>query len=62
MTLSAKDRLRLANELVESVDPKVIDQEWDAEIRRRIEKLQAGESTLSSWEEVDGKIRTVVQG
>jgi putative addiction module component (TIGR02574 family) len=55
LTLSAPERLRLANELLESVEPgssEEIEEAWEAEIQRRITEIDAGRAKGRPWTEI----------
>jgi len=58
LKLPAKDRARLAQELLESLDellPQEFDRLWLEEAGRRAAQIDAGEVELVSSEEVDRK-------
>jgi putative addiction module component (TIGR02574 family) len=48
---------------VEAVDDgrTVSDEEWTAEIDRRLERYERGESVTRSWEEVDADLERRIQ-
>jgi putative addiction module component (TIGR02574 family) len=69
MSLSADDRVRLAEMLLESLEgnDKANDSThpdlhpaWEAEIKRRLAKIDAGEAVMVSWEEVDRKAQEIL--
>lgn len=59
LRLSEAERLEVADALYESLegpaDPDAA-QAWDAEIKRRIEKIDSGAATLVPWEEARRRI------
>ena len=55
LSLSAAERLRLANELLQSVEPQMseeIEQAWEVEIQRRISQIDSGDANGRTWEEI----------
>ena len=55
--LPEDDRRRLANSLMESVEPESqISELWKEEAERRIDELEAGTATTYSWEEVKSRL------
>lgn len=61
--LPAEDRMRLAEELlatVQEVDAEV-EQAWDAEIRRRIAEIDSGTAKLVPAEEVFAEVRRLLK-
>jgi putative addiction module component (TIGR02574 family) len=55
LSLSASERLRLANELLQSVEPQTSEEAeraWEEEIERRIARIDSGEAKGRSWEEI----------
>jgi putative addiction module component (TIGR02574 family) len=55
LSLNPRDRLRLATELLESVEPqKSVDVEraWEEEIERRIVEVDEGKAKGRAWEEI----------
>jgi len=55
LSLTAAERLRLANELLESVQPgsnEEIKQAWEVEIQRRIREIDSGKAKGRSWDEI----------
>ena len=55
LSLSAAERLHLATELLESVEPdssEEIQQAWEAEIQRRIREIDSGQAKGRPWDEV----------
>jgi putative addiction module component (TIGR02574 family) len=54
-SLNAAERLRLANQLLQSVEPQIseqIEQTWEAEIQRRISQIDSGNAEGRTWEEI----------
>jgi putative addiction module component (TIGR02574 family) len=61
--LSPEDRVRLAEELlatVQEVDPE-IEAAWDEEIRRRIAEIDGGTAKLIPAEEVFAEVRRLIR-
>ena len=60
LALSEDDRLRLAERLLDSV-PRASAEEiahaWDAEVMRRIEASERGETAARDWDEVVRELR-----
>ena len=55
LSLSAEDRIRLATELLESVEPETsneVEQAWEREIVRRIAQIDSGEARGRDWEDI----------
>jgi len=55
LSLSAPERLRLATELLESVEPRKsaeIERAWEEEIQRCINEIDSGNATGRDWEEI----------
>lgn len=62
--LSATDRARLANELLESLDeipPQELDRLWLEEANRRATQIDAGEVELVPGDEVERKARALLR-
>lgn len=63
-SLPAEDRARLAEDLLSSlqasVDPDV-DAAWDAEIRRRLDEVEAGRATLIPAAQVFAEVRRMLK-
>jgi len=60
LSLTAEERGKVAASLIESLDEQVddgADQAWAAEIRRRLDEIDAGHVTLIPWEEARRLIR-----
>ena len=54
LQLPDSERAELAAWLIESLDPDVdrlVDEAWDAEIKRRIDELDSGKVTAVPWPE-----------
>ena len=66
MELSAEDRAELARRLIASLDPAVPDaeaeQEWEAEIERRVEAADRGDAKLVDWRESVERARQSLRG
>ena len=58
MTLGADERARLAHELIHSVEPEDADASaaWGAEIRKRVDEIEAGTADLEDWETVGAQL------
>ena len=59
LQLSPEERAALAGELIQSLDSEVDDDAeaaWSAEIRRRIERLDAGVANTVPWAEARRRI------
>lgn len=55
LSLSAEDRIRLATELLESVEPEAsreAEQAWEQEIVRRIAQIDSGNARGRDWEDI----------
>ena len=64
MTLSAEDRARLAEELLDSLDQEPeseVDRAWDREIERRVADLESGTVKLISADEVHAEARLLIR-
>lgn len=58
MHLTVSERARLAERLVSSLDEdSEIEQAWAAEIERRVEAYESGDTTLIPAEEVFARVR-----
>lgn len=63
-TLSAKDRARLAEELLESLDQEPeaeVEAAWDREIERRVAEVESGSVKLISAEEVHAEAQRLIR-
>ena len=64
LRLPEEERAALAGELIQSLDREV-DQEaeaaWSAEIRSRLERVDAGTATTVSWAEARRRIHAATQ-
>ena len=59
LQLPPEERAALAGELIQSLDPEVDDDAeaaWSVEIRRRLERLDAGLANTVSWAEARRRI------
>jgi putative addiction module component (TIGR02574 family) len=57
--LPAEERAALAGALIESLDPEVdedVEAAWSAEIRRRLDKVDAGVAKTVPWSEARRRI------
>ena len=55
LSLAPEERIRLANELLESVEPESsaeVEQAWEQEILRRIAEIDAGNARGRPWEDI----------
>jgi len=55
LSLTVLERLRLATELLESVEPRGgadTERAWEEEIQRRIADIDSGKATGRDWEDV----------
>ena len=55
LSLSPPERLRLATELLQSVEPQgseEIERAWEDEIQRRITEIDSGTAKGRSWDEI----------
>ena len=61
LKLSAEERATLARSLLSSLSEEVseaeADRAWGEEIRRRLERIEAGEVQTVPWEEVRGRLQ-----
>lgn len=65
LLLPAEDRLAIGEMLIESVDADAdfeLDEEWEAEIERRVDEVESGTAKLLSFEEVNSAIRQRLSG
>ncbi len=63
-TLSAEDRARLAEELLESLDQEPeseVEAAWDREIERRVSEIESGTAKLIPAEEVHAEARRLLR-
>ncbi len=63
-TLSAEDRARLAEELLESLDQEPeseVEAAWDREIERRVAEVESGTVKLISADEVHAEARRLIR-
>jgi putative addiction module component (TIGR02574 family) len=59
LQLSPEERAALAGELIQSLDPQVDEEAeaaWSLEIRRRLDRLDAGLATTVPWAEARRRI------
>lgn len=57
LALPAEDRAALVDALSASLEPVELTDEVHAEIRRRIEAIEAGQASVVSWDEVRAHLR-----
>lgn len=65
MKLEPTEREQLAHELLESIDESsdvALSPEWEAEIQRRLRKIEAGEATFVSGDEVFARAEAILRG
>jgi putative addiction module component (TIGR02574 family) len=65
LRLDVRARAVLAAELLASLDGPAdarAEQAWEAEIRRRVEALEAGTEPLESWDDVKRRIEKDILG
>lgn len=58
--LTEVERAELAEQLLESIDPEfdpMTEEEWAAEIKRRVDEMDSGEVEGIPWEEVRAKLQ-----
>jgi putative addiction module component (TIGR02574 family) len=67
LALSVKQRARLAQELLHSLDegppedPEVVARAWDDEIARRVDDVRAGRARLVAWSAVKRDMERAIQ-
>ncbi|MCI0744910.1 MAG: addiction module protein [Verrucomicrobia subdivision 3 bacterium] len=55
LSLSVAERLRLASELLQSIEPQKtaeIERAWEEEIQRRIAQIDSGKATGRAWDDI----------
>jgi putative addiction module component (TIGR02574 family) len=65
MKLEPTEREHLAHELLESIDASSdgeISPQWEAEIQRRLRKIESGEATFVSGDEVFARAEAILRG
>jgi putative addiction module component (TIGR02574 family) len=65
LALPDNERAELAGNLISSLDATVdpeVDAAWQAEVMRRLHEVQSGKAGTISWEEVQQKGRTLLDG
>ena len=63
-TLSAEDRARLAEELLESLEQEPeseAESAWDSEIERRVAEIEAGTAKMIASEDVHAEARRLIR-
>lgn len=64
LRLSDEERAALAGELIQSLDREVdpdAEAAWSAEIRSRLERVDAGTATIVTWAEARRRIHAAAQ-
>ena len=58
LTLPSDERARIAHELIHSLEPEDADAAaaWSAEIRTRVDAIEAGTADLEDWETVRARL------
>jgi putative addiction module component (TIGR02574 family) len=65
MRLEPTEREQIAHELLESIDESsdvALSPEWEAEIQRRLRKIETGEATFVSGDEVFAQAEAILRG
>jgi putative addiction module component (TIGR02574 family) len=65
LKLDPTEREQIANELLESIDDSSdaeLSPAWEAEIQRRLRRIEAGEATFVSGDEVFAKAEAILRG
>jgi putative addiction module component (TIGR02574 family) len=65
LALPDNERAELAGNLISSLDTTVdpeVDAAWQTEVVRRLHEVQSGKAGTISWEEVQQKGRTLLDG
>jgi len=65
LALPDNERAELAGNLISSLDATVgpeVDAAWQAEVMHRLHEVQSGKVATISWEEVQQKGRTLLDG
>ena len=55
LSLPGLERLSVARRILESVEPEVgeeVERAWEAEIIKRVEKIDSGTAKFRAWEEI----------
>ena len=55
LTLSVKDRLRLAHTMLKSAPPPgqdLTEEEWEVELKRRADEIDSGKVVCRSWNKI----------
>lgn len=62
LALPSEDRAKLVEALADSLDSAEVDLSaaWNAEIERRVEAIERGESRLIPGDEVDARLRAML--
>jgi putative addiction module component (TIGR02574 family) len=61
LALTTNERARIAHELIHSLEPEDADAEaaWSAEIRKRVDEIEAGTADLEDWETVRARLEAI---
>ncbi len=63
LALSDVERSELTARLLENTDPETWTQEnWDDEIRKRVEEIRSGQATMIPWEQAKVALWNEVKG
>jgi len=65
LALPEKERADLAGSLIDSLDDTVdenVEAAWQEEVARRLEEVRSGKVKTTSWEDVQQKGRTLLNG
>jgi putative addiction module component (TIGR02574 family) len=65
LQLEPSERERLAHELLDSIDDSSdaeLSPAWEAEIQRRLRKIEAGEATFVSGDDVFARAEAILRG
>lgn len=57
LALPAEERAALVDALSESLEPIDLSPEWHAEIQRRIDAIERGDTKLVPWDDVRARLR-----
>jgi putative addiction module component (TIGR02574 family) len=65
LKLDRSEREEIAHELLESIDGSSdaeLNPAWEAEVQRRLQKIEAGEATFVSGDEVFARAEAILRG
>lgn len=57
LALPVEARARIAGSLIESLDEEAVDEQWSAEITRRISEIDTGRVQLVPWSDVRKRLQ-----